>query len=405
MLKNEKGRSLKQSNRYIILNTLRGVQDISIAGLARFTELSKPTIKKVLDHFIEQGLVCEVGKGSSTEEGGKRPLLYSFNADYSRVIAIHLGPNFIISTLLNFRGEVVKSESVELGAGVSFTEVINELVGHIHGFSAGRKGCEISAIVLALPGIVDPVQGRLRYSPHFDSWESVEFRREIEQRIGRDIPIYVDNVNRYQTFAEMHSGKAVGVDNFAVIDVLEEGVGSGLILEGRLKHGKQNLAGEIGHTIVNTAGGAECICGGVGCFEAEVSWKNVYRLIETGRQQYPDSALFQQERLSLQKLFDAARGADKLALMVMDKVTTYFARGINNLVLATDPELIIIQGVYNAAGEGFIQQIKHKVDSLSLVLLRRDIRIVFSDFGMDRGIHGAGMYWISRFFEEDSLYE
>ena len=402
----EKNRSLKQSNRFAVLNALRGVKEISIAVLAKETELSKPTIKKVLDHYIYLGLVKEAGKGRSTEEGGKKPLLYKFDENYSYVISSQLGPNFINSALLNFRGEIVESKYVDLDPGVTYESVLNFLVTHIYKFKELKGAAKINSIVLALPGIVDPEAGILKYSPHFGSWDcDLDFRCAIEKRMGKEIPIYTDNINRYEAFMEMLEGKAVGIDDFVTIDVLEEGVGSGLIIGGKLSHGSQNIAGEIGHTIVNTYNGCTCICGGTGCFEAEVSWRNIRRLIMSEREQFLESELFSMDNILPKDLFRARKNSDPLAVKIMDQITTYFARGINNLILSCDPKLVIIQGIYNGAGEEFINEVKKKVDSTSLLSLKRDTKICFSEFGLDRGVRGAGLYLIEKFFCEDIIYQ
>ncbi len=408
MMKNENSsRSLKQSNRVAILDKFRKSAEISIAELAHEVMLSKPTIKKVIDHYIQVGLVKVAGKGLSTEEGGKRPVLYKFNEDYSCVISLHLGPDFVNSAMLNFKGEITHSEFVTLWDGVSFTEVLDILVCHIEELLSykSHSGIPVNSIVVALPGISDPEKGVLRHSPHFLSWGSdLDFKVAIENKVGREVPVYIDNVNRYQAFVEMIEGKAVGVNNFAIIDALEEGVGSGIIIDGKISHGSQNIAGEIGHCIVNTYDGCKCICGGRGCFEAEMSWRNIRRLIERGREYFPDSVLFTVGDLSVEKLFTAVEFSDTLALEIMDKLTTYFARGINNLIMVSDPELIIIQGIYNQAGESFVNAVKKKVDSMALLSMNRDAKICFSDFGMERGVRGAGLYSISNFFKQDSIY-
>ena len=402
----EKNRSLKQSNRYVILNTLRVLKDVSIATLARSTELSKPTIKKVLDYYIRFGLVKEMGKGLSTEEGGKRPVLYRFDENYALVISVYVGPDFINSALLNFRGEIVESSYMAISREITFEKLLSIIVTHIYNFREYRGAESIYSIVLALPGIVDFESGTLKYSPHFSHWQSdLEFKSELEKRIGREIPIYVDNVNRYQAFIEMLEGKAVGVSDFATIDVLAEGVGSGLIIGGRINHGYQNIAGEIGHTIVNTHDGSRCICGGIGCFEAEVAWRNVLRMIEKFHDEYPESVLYTHDSIMPEDLFTAAQREDILAVKIMDRITTYFARGINNLILVSDPELVIIQGIYNDAGALFLREVKRKVDGMSLLSLRRDTRICFSEFGKDRGVRGAGLYLIAKFFQQDCIYQ
>jgi predicted NBD/HSP70 family sugar kinase len=103
------------------------------------------------------------------------------------------------------------------------------------------------------------------------------FGRLLCAELGADcqVPILIDCVNRYQAIAEREKGIADGARNFIIIDALDEGIGSGILLHGELLRGSQSISGEIGHLTVNPTDGSECICGARGCFEAMVSAKRV----------------------------------------------------------------------------------------------------------------------------------
>ncbi len=103
------------------------------------------------------------------------------------------------------------------------------------------------------------------------------FGRLLCAELGADcqVPILIDCVNRYQAIAEREKGIADGARNFIIIDALDEGIGSGIVLHGELLRGSQSISREIGHLTVNPIDGPECICGARGCLEAMVSAKRV----------------------------------------------------------------------------------------------------------------------------------
>jgi predicted NBD/HSP70 family sugar kinase len=96
---------------------------------------------------------------------------------------------------------------------------------------------------------------------------------------------------------------------------------------------------------------------------------------------------------------------DSFARELLDKIATYFAIGLNNVLMIVDPELIILQGIYVDAGDGFIEMIRTKLGELSLPRVRRDLSIVYTDFGLERGALGAGCFGVSQYFGEIELYK
>jgi predicted NBD/HSP70 family sugar kinase len=400
-------RTVKQNNRKIILDLARRADGFSIADIADRSGISKTTVNKVLDFYIDQGLVLEAGKGGSSDEGGKRPALFQFNRNYGYIASLHVGPGFIKGILTNMEGEIL--HSVHKGQPeLQVDEIAGQLAVLIGEFNnrAIEGAVPLIAVVLAVAGVVDPDTGISVYSPHYDSWgNDVPLLDMVRNGLDFEVPFYMDNVNRFQAFAEKAIGCAEHVSNFLILDAIDEGVGAGVVLNGTLRHGVHNLSGEIGHMVLLPRGGDDCICGGKGCFEAMVSRKRIERLVSEGRSRFPDSAVFSEAgSFELDHLFRAARGQDPLAREILEDIASWFALGLNNIIMVNDPHLVVIQGIYTDAGDWFLERIKEEINRLSYPDIDRSLDIVYSELGPDRGVLGGAAYAIWDFFETTDIY-
>ncbi|MDA3959060.1 ROK family protein [Oceanispirochaeta sp.] len=401
-------RTVKQNNRKVILDLIRKVQVFSIADISLETGISKTTVKKVLDYYIGNMLVKEAGKGGSSDEGGKRPSLFQFNKDFGFIISVHFGPDFIKGMLSNMLGESVHTCHFAVNK-LQVTDFVDLIVKLVHDFKDLKvlDNRPILSCVLGLPGIVDPKNGLSIYSPHYNDWGSnVPVLSMIKKKLQIDIPFYVENINRYQAFAEKIIGSAQNVDNFLIIDAIEEGVGAGVVINGTIRHGKHNFSGEIGHMVLSPGEEDTCICGGHGCFEALVSRTRIEKLIMKGRNEYPGSLIFHQAKtFELEDLFKAADQKDLLAREVLKDIAYWFSQGVNNVIMINDPQLVIIQGIYTRAGEWFLESIRQNLNQLSYPAIGRSLKLIYSELGQDRGVIGGAVYAIWDYFETTKIYD
>ncbi|WP_455383128.1 ROK family transcriptional regulator [Salinispira pacifica] len=398
--------SVRQANQKQVLNFLRTAGDVSIADVAGKVRLSKPTIKKVIDLYESQGMVFAVGKGDSTEEGGKRPTIFRFNRNRGCALALHLGPDFVFGALTDLNGDILHS----LYYNFSFRDLhrvmervcstIRELYERVN-----RRETDVVGIGIGLPGIVDVERGLSIFSPHFVEWGTqVPFREMLRDCLQLDLPILIDNVNRLQAFAEYVKGQGVGCRNFVIVDAICEGLGAGILVDGGMYEGAESLSGEIGHMVLQPDGGPDCICGGKGCFEALVSTKRIRQTLAANRGLRSESLVYSgpaTDDVNLDSLFRAYREGDPFAEEIIEDIIKWFAIGLNNVIMVYDPEKIILQGIYSEAGPRFLEMLRAKINQMSLPYIDRSAEIVFSALGRERGVLGAANFVLSRFFESD----
>ncbi len=400
-----KPKTIRETNRKIILDLLRHASgDVSIAELSKKVKLSKTTLMKIMNYFVDRGLVINVGKGKSTDEGGKKPMRYRFNESGGFVLAFHIFPHELYSALTDLRISILQSTTIPISEHEGTTGIVNKIEESYGKLVRERKVNEkkLVGIVVGAHGITDYERGIVISSPHFPLWgENFNLKQMICEKLQYKGPLVIDNQIRFQVYAEKVEGLAKNKKNIIVI---EGGVGlvAGVIVKDEIKRGVHYLAGEIGHMILNPFTDQKCACGGKGCFEVMVSANRILRMAREKYHDYPDSLIFKEKKpqdIEVGDVFIASNNSDKLACEIMDDVIWWYSIGISNLILSYDPEIIIIQGIFTKAGDYFLTGLRKRINQVSLVKIEKNVQIEYSTFGKDVGIVGSAAYMVSEYFK------
>lgn len=402
-----KQKILKQINRKHILNMLREHDEISIAGLSKNANLSKPTIMKIMKYYIDKGFVVISGKGNSTEEGGKKPNIFKFNANGGYSIGMVITASKLKSVITNLKTEIIDSISIDLDLNEEIDSVINKIADSYRKLLENSK-ISISKIIglaIGIYGLTDFDNGIVFYSPHYPSWgKNIKMRDKIKKKIPDNIPIILDNISRFHVFAEKTLGAAKNVSNIISL-VAGYGLSSGVMIENDIKRGFHKIMGEVGHMVINPSEEMLCACGSRGCFEVMVSIERLKKIIADKRDEFPDSVIFNMsdngslKNLKPEEIFKAYNEGDKLATLAMDDIINWFAIGLANIILIYDPQVIVLHGTYIRAGDNFLKQLRKKVEQISLTSVKKDTKIKFSELGEMSGVLGAATFVISKFFD------
>jgi predicted NBD/HSP70 family sugar kinase len=394
----------KQRNKKAVLRLLRQEGPMSVSQIADQARLSIPTTHSIVKTFVEEGFLVPAGKGVSTEDGGKKPSLFEFNPRQAYAISVYIGADSITAATADARADILASEEIPLNKSGPIEDVVDIVADIVRRYQVSPvvSGIRLIGVAIGLPGLADPEAGISVYSPHYHQWKAdYPFRRELLARVHLEVPVYIDNVNRFQALAERDKGAAKGLDNFVIIDALPEGLGAAFVFRGEIRHGSHNLSGEIGHMILDR-GGAPCICGGTGCFEAMVSVRRVLETTRSGFEAYRDSLIFHgrsPQAVRLEHVFEAFREGDAFAKQIVDEVIEWFGQGLINVIMVADPVLIILQGIYNELGDYFLKGIRETIQAYSWAWMRKGVEIRYSQLGPERGVLGGAAYVCDRYFE------
>ena len=398
-----KPRNLKQNNSRAVFELLRHGEKMTVAEIAERIRLSKTTIKKVFDSLLADGLISMSGKGDSTDEGGKKPELYCLNPQFGYVIAIHVTPDEVRMATTDLRGEIAWCEITPVTAERSLDGLIERFATTIEKAMRDKSssGERLLGVVLVLTGLVDPERGVSIHSFFYPDWgRNAPIVDLLHARLGSgfDAPIFVDNTNRYQAIAESEKGVAGECRNFIIVDTLPEGLGSGIVVDGKLLHGRQSIAGEIGHMTLDPHDGFPCVCGSTGCFEAMVSERRITALARELAPSFPDSILnHQNDTIRLKHVCSGAVSGDALCRHLIDDVARWHVVGLGNLIMANDPELIVLQGIYTQAGPYFLEKVRAGLRHIGLPQVEKTVEVTYSQLGDDRGVIGGALHVISAY--------
>jgi predicted NBD/HSP70 family sugar kinase len=357
---------------------------------------------KLLTHYVNRGLVINVGKGTSTTEGGKPPSLFRFNAKAGFVLAFHIFPDELYSVVTDLNNIVLQKKGVPLsemeGADGTIEKMASLYREQVQGLAIPPT--KLIGIAIGAHGVADSDHGAVITSPHFPRWgENIPLLQMFQEKTGFKGPITVDNQIRFQAYAEKVNGVAQNRKNIIAI---EAGIGlvAGIIVKDEIQRGVHFLAGEIGHMVLNPSDEEACACGGRGCFEVMVSIKRAMRRVREDAARHPDSALFikyNPDELQIEDLFQESNKGDLFAREIMDEIARWFAIGLWNLILSHDPEIVVIQGVFTKAGAFFLERLRLHINNVSLPKVRRNVEIVYSKFGKDRCAIGASALIVNEY--------
>lgn len=249
---------------------------------------------------------------------------------------------------------------------------------------------DVTGIGIGSPGIVDSKSGTVLCWENF-GWKDVPLMELVEKETG--LPTLILNDANAATLGEYTFGSAKKY-NSAVMLTLGTGVGSGIVIDGKIFVGNKGAGGELGHEVIRF-GGEKCACGRRGCLERYASASALARQAQKAMQKNPQSALWQlcggtASALTGKAVFDAAKANDVAAVAVLCTYTDYVAAGIVNAVNAFRPEAVIIGGGISVQDELLIRPVQQKVQKI--IGAYAPVEVVAASLGNQAGIYGAAKF-------------
>ena len=395
---------LKNFNRRTVLNYIRKNRTATKAGLAAATGLTFMAIKKILEELMELQLIrCD-----DMESGGmgRRAVTYAVNETYKYTVGVHINKFVTSIALLDLRGEIQVVERFAMQQEFmnqnAFMERLVESIKNVISKSGvGRE--KVLGIGVGVPGPVDTDNGVVLTPPNIPMLNYLPLKEILEQKT--DCSVYVHKDTNVISFGEywygdgrtaFHERKAF--HDLAYVDV-DMGIGSGLIIDGKINIGANSIAGEFGHITIDI-NGPVCNCGNKGCLEAMSSGLAVLRELKSQLEKEPEHPLYaRRDALVIEDVFDMAEKKDLLTISILNQSAFYLGVAVSNLINILDPQIIILGGI-------LIQKYPRYFDVVSNVANSRKVKgakenmLAISKLGENAGVIGAGEIVADNFFNK-----
>lgn len=308
-------------------------------------------------------------------------------------IGIDLGGTNIVSSVVDDKYNIVASSKTPTNAIRSAEEIFDDIakVTKEAVEKAGIEMSDIDSIGLGTPGTVNG-DGIIEFANNL-GFNNVPAKDMLVERLGVE-KVFIENDANCAALGEAYAGVGNGAKDFVAV-TLGTGVGSGVIVDGKIVNGVNFAGGECGHMVI-MVDGEECTCGRRGCWEAYASATALIRQTKKAMEENPDSVMHQlakeEGKVSGKTAFDAMRKGDIAGIKVVDKYIKYVSCGLINLVNALQPEIICIGGGICNEGETLMKPLRRYVQAERYSIHSKiQTRIVKAELGNDAGVIGAAI--------------
>lgn len=334
-------RYLNASN---VLSMIRESDTVSRVGLAKSLGMGKSTITVIVNSLTQCGVISELGPEPTAI--GRKPRSLRLNANWRYVVSIRVDVTLIHIAMINLQGDVVNRRITNHPLpDNSWDVMLTELERLVRNFCADvaiNLQSDVLGVALAVPGVVNPETGvvvsRLRHGTAFPVGKWLE--------MALDKGVIVENDANALCLGERWKSRAVKNDDMLVL-VVEDGIGAGIISNGKLVRGGSLGAGQIGHMKVADQG-QRCSCGQIGCLESFVSnaalVDNFVSRLTSEEAKLVIEDLGPLANISVNGIVRLGNQGFLPAVHIMNDAALYIGRAITTIINILNPIQVIVGG-------------------------------------------------------------
>jgi len=307
-------------------------------------------------------------------------------------IGIDVGGTNVKLALIDSKGSILYQNTVPTRAEMGYEYTVNNIKQAIHDLlkESNCTTTDIEGIGFGFPGQVDYKSGVVRLAPNIPGWVDVPIAKMIEDEFN--IPTRVDNDVRCAALGELNFGAGIGCENLICITV-GTGIGSGLIVNGKLVRGASNAAGEIGHVKLQMHEAPICGCGDTGCMEAFASGPSIVAMAENYIKGGKSTKFREMANPEITPFIvcEAAKAGDPVAIKIFDIMGEYIGIGLSSVVNLLNPEKIIVGGGVADAGDLLLKPLTQTLKKRAMKIAGEAVQIVPAQLGNTAGVIGASL--------------
>lgn len=306
-------------------------------------------------------------------------------------VGIDIGGMSIKIGLVSSEGKLVVSRAIPTNPDLGYEDMIRRASELVFDLCKDEKisSSKIKGIGVGIPGIADSNTGIATSAVNI-GWKNVPVAEEFSKYF--DVPTIIANDANCAALGEQKFGSGAGYKDLVFI-TLGTGVGSGIIIDGKLVQGVACAGAESGHMVVQIDG-EPCNCGRSGCWETYASATALIKQTKAAMQSNAFTALHSVGRkygkVTGRTAFIAAKEGDEIAQQVVDKYIKYVAVGLINLANIIHPEVFILGGGISHEGDYLINPLQKFMDNNFYASgMYPTVKTLCATLGNDAGIFGA----------------
>lgn len=303
------------------------------------------------------------------------------------VIGVDLGGTNLRTAILSPDGNILDRHKEATHAADGWEKVVARLIENIkrQRKNAIQQGFDVAAVGVGAPGVIQTDKGIVVKSPNFPDWNNLPLRDQLEKTVG--IPVFLENDANAAALGEQWRGAGRGIRSMILL-TLGTGVGGGIILDNKIWHGADGMAGEIGHMTL-IPDGRPCTCGNTGCLEMYSSARGIVQSFREALGKTSGGVPGQLEQISSEQIYEAAGAGNEIAVRVMKDMGRMLGIGIASLINIFNPERIVVGGGVKDAWPLFIGATREEIMKRAFAVPAKRTEIVPSELGDDAGMVGA----------------
>lgn len=301
-------------------------------------------------------------------------------ADAPYIVGVDIGGTKVACVLADQEGHILARQCQPTRAQEGWQVVVRQLFEMTDQVMGDIPIQQVRGIGISCGGPLDSQKGVVYSPPNLPGWDAVPIKQVFEERFG--LPTRLENDANATALAEHRFGAGRGTRNM-VFMTWGTGIGGGLILDGRLYRGTNDLAGEIGHTTV-LLDGPLCGCGKRGCLEALASGPAIARRAKELVQESSESLVWQitsPEEVTAQHVVDAAIEGDTFARFVLAEAGTYMGIGIANVAQVLNPQRVVLGTIAVKAGDLVLEPLRQALKVHAWDRVRQVLEVVPAQLG------------------------
>lgn len=347
----------------LLIETLRADGPLSQAALARRVGLAPATVNNIVQALRVDGVV-------DLRRVNGREALVELIARHCVIVSVRVGASGIEGALLDFAGrrrfDAASPRSGDPGAVIDMIHALRE-----------KSGGSINAIALGMEAPIDAATGAIApwASARLAGWKDIDIGDVL--RGAFDVPVVVDNDANFDALAEWSWGAGRGADCFLHV-TCSEGIGSGLIIDGKIHRGADGMAGQIGHMVVEQSG-AVCFCGNRGCLATFISERAIVDALSRSETAWA----------TLREIIAAAEAGDAACQRVLFESGRYLGRALANAAKIISPRTVCVGGLLGDAGGFVLEGLNSSMEVTSHRVVSPAIEFTSSQLGSNARLLGG----------------